>query len=215
MLDAGSSTRALRPLKFTNHLPLAAVSEASMAWKRGPWSTKAKKKIGTDEAHVWGHNDPLWCLASDPGTVESKMAKYLSSFPASHWRPGNGELLETSYAHFHQLEKVAGIMILDINEHSVQFNVIMDWRDPKANIDAMYVALKGHLMLLNGSDGQDCIYQTTKDTNDQVKKGDHASQWDIKFRTGKLRTFKLGLTKNGDLSICMGFHRLQICVRNV
>ena len=106
-------------------------------------------------------------------------------------------------------------MILDINEHSVQFNVIMHRQDPMANIDAILLALKGHILLLKGNNGEDYIIQTTKDTNPDVKPGDHASQKDIIFRTPKLRTYKLGLTKNGDLVICMGFHRLQICVRNV
>ena len=106
-------------------------------------------------------------------------------------------------------------MILDINKHSVQFNVIMDWRDPMADIDAILLALKGHILLLKGSNGEDYIIQTTKDTNPDVKPGDHASQKDIIFRTPKGRTYKLGFTKNGDLVICMGFHRLRICVRNV
>ena len=189
-----------------------------MAWKPGPWSTKAWKKKGADEAHGWGHDDPPWTVASDPGTVESMMAKYVACFPASHWRPANGKLLYTSYDKFHQLKKKAGMMILDkrgIAGHSVQFNVIMDMRDPMTDIDAILLALKGHILLLKGSNGEDYIIQTTKDTNPDVKPGDHASQKDIIFRTPKGRTYKLGFTKNGDLVICMGFHRLQICVRNV
>ena len=199
---------------------MAVFSEAAimMAWKPGPWSTKARKKKGTDEAHVWGHDDPPWTVASDPGTVESMMAKYVASFPASHWRPANGKLLYTSYDKFPQLKKKAGMMILDrsgIAGHSVQFNVIMDMHGPKASIEAMKVALQGHTMLLIGSSGQEAIYETIKDTNENVKEGDHASEWDVIFRTAKLGSFKMGLTKHCDLVICMGFHRLQICVRNV
>ena len=189
-----------------------------MALKPGPWSANAWSKKGADEAHVWGHDDPPRTMASDPGTVESMIAKYVSGFPASHWRPANGKLLYTRYEKFPQLKKQAGMMILDRSGtagNSVQFNVIMDMHDPKATIEAMKVALQGHIMFLFGSSGQEAIYETSKDTNENVKKGDHASEWDIIFRIAKLGSFKMGLTKNGDLVICMGFHRLQICVRNV
>ena len=197
-------------------------SEASMAWqqwKGTQWSSaKSKKTKGTA---AWSKPDPNWCLASDPEATQSRMATYLSGFPPSHWRARNGELrvningLPTSYKRFGQDNKKEGIMILDINEHSVQFNVVMHRQDPMADIDAILLALKGHILLLKGSNGEDYIIQTTKDTNPDVKPGDHASQKDIIFRTPKGRTYKLGFTKNGDLVICMGFHRLRICVRNV
>ena len=173
-----------------------------MALKRGPWSAKAWSKKGTEEAIVWGHDDPAWTVASDPGTVESMMAKYVSGFPASHWWPGNGPFLYTRYEKFPQLKKKAGMMILDrsgIAGHSVQFNVIMDMHDPKASIEAMKVALQGHTMPLIGSNGQEAIYETSKDTNENVKKRGHASEWDVVFRTAKLGSFKMGLTKHGDL----------------
>jgi hypothetical protein len=75
---------------------------------------------------------------------------------------------------------------------------------------AMHEALKGHIMLMRDSDEQQIIHQFTKDRNANVPKGDHASPWDILFRTVKLRIFKMGLTKNGDLLIGMGFRRLLI-----
>ena len=98
-------------------------------------------------------------------------------------------------------------MILDVKAHS-QFNIIMHMNDPKANIEAMHKALRSHIMLAKDSDEHQIIHQTSKDKNPAVPKGDHASQWDILFRTVKLHSFKMGLTKSGDLSnlIGMGFH---------
>lgn len=172
--------------------------------KPGPWSQKSRKKEDSDEAHIWGHKDPSWTIAHEPEHLESEMRKYLASFEDSHWRPACGSLIHTSYVAFPQGQKQVGMMILDYS----QFNIIMDMNDPKANIEAMHTALRRHIMLCRDSDEHEIIYQTNKDKNPKVLKGEHASQWDILFRTVKLHSFKMGLTKNGDLSnlIGMGFH---------
>lgn len=206
----GSWSKTSRDKKGTDEAPI---------WGPSSWGNKTSRdKKGTDEASIWGHKDPLWTIADDPGRLESEMVKYLRSFEDSHWRLPHGTLKHTSYSAFHQNDKRVGMMILDAQAESecrryalhAQFNIIMDMKDPRANIEAMHEALKSHIMLMRDSDEQQIIHQWTKDRNAVVPKGDHASPWDILFRTVKLRIFKMGLTKNGDLLIGMGFRRLLI-----
>ena len=166
-----------------------------MASAPGPWSAKARREKNTDEAHVWGHDDPP---LAEPDALERKMATFLSSFPASHWRPRVGAVIKMSYPRFPQLDKQAGIMVTEPG--GVKFNIILNMDDPVANIEVMHARLRNHFMLgprpwTIGSSGNEITHNSGKGT------GDHASQWDIIFRTAKLRTFKMGLTKHGDLTL--------------
>lgn len=148
----------------------------------------------TAQAHVWGHDDPP---LAEPGTLESKTDMYLSSFPPSHWR---FEVVKNKpYHDVVQDTKRSGMMVLEPGL-APKFNLTMDMDDPKANIGATHVALQNHFMLAIGSSGKELTKPTEKETNLDVKDRDHASQYDIIFRTVMLRTFTMGLTKQGDLT---------------
>ena len=158
-----------------------------MASAPGPWSAKARREKNTDEAHVWGHDDPP---LAEPDALERKMATFLSSFPASHWRPRVGAVIKMSYPRFPQLDKQAGIMVTEPG--GVKFNIILNMDDPVANIEVMHARLRNHFMLAIGSSGNEITHNSGEGT------GDHGFQWI--FRTAKLRTFKMGLAKHGDLT---------------
>ena len=128
--------------------------------------------------------------------MEANMDKYLSSFPASHWRERTGELKEQRYPSVPQKDKLPGMMVLERgNGVFVKFNIILHATDPMADVVSLYSALQSWPMLCIGSSGKELIIDTTKENII----GEHASEWDIIFRTHKLLTFKCGITMHGDL----------------
>lgn len=161
----------------------------------GPWSPKAQRMVHHEHAGIWGHDDPPSC--PDKTAVAKKMDKYMGGFSAVHWRPRNGDIIWRQYTDLRHEDKEDGMMIFSLKGASPGFNVIMDARDPLASIDSMYTTLLNHGCLIIGSSGKLLTVKTEKED------GNHASEWDCIFRAvvgGNLRTFKMGLTKHGDMT---------------
>ena len=161
-----------------------------MALKPGPWSKKAQQHKNTDAENVWGHDDPP---LPQPGALQSEMATFLSGIPASHWRPRVGAIIIKKYGYLLRCEKQAGVMVTD--DSGVKFNIILDSGDEAADILVLHRRLLQHFMLCPGSSGREMLHISEKATE-----GDHASPWDIIFRTAGLHTYKMGLTKNEDMT---------------
>jgi len=129
------------------------------------------------------------------------MDSFLAKFPVDHWRPRFGPIVHKHYSDVHQNSKKTGMMIMEPGCPK-KFNVIMQKDDPCANIGSMEINLKAHCMTLVGSTGLE--YVQHKGTGDSDVKdfttGDHASAYDLTCRCHKLRSFQIGLTKNGDLT---------------
>ena len=149
---------------------------------------------------MWGHDDPPERLRQHMSEMEANMDKYLSSFPASHWREKTGEVWHRRYPDVPQKDKLPGMMVLERgNGVFVKFNIILHVTDPMADVARLYSALQSWPMLCIGSSGKELIIDTTKENINRGFISEHASEWDIIFRTHKLLTFKCGITMHGDL----------------
>ena len=157
-------------------------------WPRGPWNKTARQHEHEPDAHIYGWDDPL--LQHSPETLEGQMAKYVASFPPSHWRLAHGTVTTTvvvgPYKKVHQDTKQAGMMVFEPHAQypssNWKFNVVMKRQDPKANIEAIAAALHINPLLAIGSCGRQLTFNTQK------TKGNHASEYDVIFRTMKMRT---------------------------
>ena len=160
-------------------------------------TTTASRKRNTPQAEVWGYADPgpdderRWRMERD--TMEDRMQDFLTSFPASHWRPWDGPILHQSYKTLDQADKRLHRMVHDPAKTG-NFNIIISADDPMADIKLMLGSLVSHCMLAKNGLGNPIYSEAAKPP------GDHASPYNIIFRTLKLRSFEMGLTKFGDVS---------------
>ena len=163
-------------------------------WKSGPWSEVTQRKKGEDDAHVYGHDDPEEQYS--PDTLESMMQNYLAAFDASHWRQPHGKVMYKAYKDLHRDRKKVGMMVMEPHPHAEghwKFNIIMHKDDPRADIHVMEKRLLQHCMLCVGGSEKRLIIQFNKE--EHKCHGDHASGVNVVFRTYKLRTYEMGLSK--------------------
>jgi hypothetical protein len=158
-------------------------------------------KRETREAPIWGHEDHAIQDRPTITGMDEGMDRYLASFSVSHWRSRHGSIVHRSYSDVQQTSKRIGMMIMEPGTPK-KFNVILHKDDPFANIDSIENMLKAHFMVCVGSTGLEYIQHKGHKDSDvkDFSTGDHASPWDLIVRCHKLRSFKVGLTKNGDLT---------------
>jgi len=152
----------------------------------GPWSATARKKEGTYEALVWGHEDPAVPISNE--VLDQRMANYLAEIPPSQWREADGAVRYENYQNMHRWRKqdqkqwdngiihvFSGLMVMEHNGEgnnlSTKFNIVMDARDPLANIDALEANLNAHIIQCVGSADRILSCHTEKDLQH-----DHASR---------------------------------------
>ena len=159
----------------------------------GPWNKTSRDKSHTPAAHVWGHDDAP--NQKSPGELEELMGRYLHGIPADQWRPGR----TVEYGAFHKLhsrdKRLVGMMVYEsMNGFLWKFNIIMAADDELANIEKIEEKLRDYPMLAIGSSQRVAIHKFQKPT------GNHASDYNLQFRTWKCRSCAIGLTMHGDLT---------------
>jgi len=147
----------------------------------GPWSATARKKQGTYEALVWGHEDPAVPISNE--VLDQRMANYLAEIPPSHWREADGEVRYENYQNIHRWRKqdqitervFSGLMVMENNGEgknlSTKFNIVMDANDPLADIEVLEANLNAHIIQCVGSADRILTCHTEKDLQH-----DHASR---------------------------------------
>jgi hypothetical protein len=164
----------------------------------------ANQHRNTRLAGVWGHQDNEIQPIPDGVTVEEAVDRYLASFPASHWRPIAGKILRQPYTILTREGKKVGMLVREPTGTG-KVNLIMHKDDPLGSIYSIQALLKGHPIVCRGATGLE-VMQHVGYKNEAVKDktGDHASPFNIVFRTVKLHSYTIGFTKNGDLTNTKG-----------